>query len=230
MKKLLVIAAVAALACASFAQGGGRMFMMRGGGGSGLQLATREDVAKELNLTADQKAKLQEAQDQMQSERREMMQSMRGAGSGNGGDVDRAAMEKARADMMAKEKTLIAGILNADQIKRLGELRIQRMGNSAILDPEVQTALKLTDDQKAKITDLQQKQMDAMREIMDKIQNQEIDRDQARPLFEKNSKIMNDELGKILTADQAKQLADMGGKPFTFDTSLDNQGRGGGGR
>lgn len=230
MKKLLVIAAVAALSVLSFGQGRGGMFMMRGGG-SGLQLALRDDVAKELGLTADEKTKLQDAQDQMRDERRQMFQNMGGGpggGGGNGGGPDAAAMDKMRQDMAAKEKSLLSGILTPDQMKRLGELRIQREGNSAILDPDVQTALNLTDDQKKKISDLQQGQMDAMRAIFEKVQNQEIDQDAARSTMQKNQKILSDQLGQVLTADQAKQLADMGGKPFTFDTSLDNQGRGGG--
>ena len=223
MKKLLVIAAVAALASLSFGQG--RMFMMRGGGGSGLRLALREDVAKELNLTADQKTKLQDAADQQ----REAMRAMRPAGGNGdaGAAPDQAAMQKMMEDARAKEKSTLTGILTTDQMKRLKELQIQRQGNSAIMDPDVQTDLKMTDDQKKAVSDLQQKQGDAMRAIFDKVRNQEISMDDARTSMQKNQKIMNDELGKILTADQAKQLADMGGKPFTFDTSLD-QGRGGG--
>jgi hypothetical protein len=231
MKKLLVIAVVAALASLSFGQGGGmRMFRM-GGGGSGLQLAIREDVAKELALTADQKTKLQDASDKQREERRAMFQQMGGGpggGGGNGSPPDQAAMAKMRTDAAAKEKATLSGILNADQMKRLGELRIQRQGNSAIMDPDTQSALKMTDAQKQQVSDLQKKQMEAMMAIGEKIRNQEIDRDQAGPLMEKNRKIMEDELAKIMTADQKKMLADMGGKPFTFDTSLDNQGRGGG--
>src|SRR5437016_4107481 len=112
MKKLLVIAAVAALASLSFGQG--RMFMMGGRGGGGLQLALREDVAKELALTADQKTKLQDAQDQMRDERRQMFQSMGGGGGNggaNGGGPDQATMDKMRKDMQDKEQKVLSGIL-----------------------------------------------------------------------------------------------------------------------
>ena len=68
-----------------------------------------------------------------------------------------------------------------------------------------------------------------MQAIGQKVQNQEIDQDAARAAMQKNNDVMKDELGKILTADQASKLAAMGGKPFTFDTSLDNQ-RGPGGK
>lgn len=226
MKKLLIFTAVAALATVSFAQGGGRM--MRFGGGGGLRMALRDDVSKELGLTADQKSKLQDASDK---EREEMRAQFQNAGGGNGNDgggqPDFAAMRKRMEERQAKEKEILAGILNADQQKRLKELTIQRQGNMAIADAEVQSDLKMTDAQKQQVADLQQKQMDAMRTVMEKIRNQELDFQSARPIFEKNQKIMSDELIKILTDDQKKQFATMGGKPFTFDTAEDQRGPGG---
>jgi len=226
MKKLILIAAVSALGVMSFGQGQ-RMFRMGGGMQSSIRLAMREDVGKELALTAEQKTKLQDASDKQREEMRAMFQSGGGPGGGGGGNMpDRAAMEKMMADRAAKEKEIVSGILNADQMKRLDELKIQRAGNNAILDPAVQTALKMTDAQKKQVSDLQDKQGEAMRALFEKMQNQEIDRDAMRASMEKNQKIMSDELAKILTADQKKQLADMGGKPFTFDPNED-QGPGG---
>jgi hypothetical protein len=229
MRKLLWIAAVTALGAMSFGQGRGGMMMMGGGLGSGMRLAARDDVAKELNLTADQKVKIQDAMESMRGQR-----GGPGGPGGGGGDTPPSMddMKKRMADRMEQEKKALADILNADQLKRLRELGIQRAGNSAILDPSVQSDLKFTDEQKKKVDDLMQKQMEAGQAIGEKLRNQEMTFEEARPLFEKNQKIMSDELGKILTADQAKQLADMGGKAFTFDASLDQQGfgrRGGGG-
>lgn len=226
MKKLLVIAVVAALATVSFAQGGGMRMMMRGGGNL-LQLARREDVAKELNLTSDQKTKLDDLQQSMREEMRAQFQSS--GGNAGGGQPDQAAMQKVFQDMQEKQKTAMAGILSVDQMTRLKELSIQRQGNNAIMDPDIQTALGLSADQKSKIKDLQDKQMEAMQAVMEKVRNQEIDPSEARTTFQKNNDVMKTELGKLLTADQAKKLADMGGKPFTFDASLDNQ-RGPGGK
>lgn len=218
MKKLLVIAAAAALASVSLAQGGGgRMFMMGGGGMSGgARLAMRADVAKELKLSSDQKVKIED-----------MMESMRGqgfrvsgpggGGPGGGEQPDMSEMRKRAAERREQERVALAKILDADQIKRLKELGIQRSGISAITDADVQKDLKFTADQKTKVETLQKKQMEAMMAVGEKIRNQEIDRDEARGIFEKNRKIMDEELAKVLTAEQKKMLADMGGKPFTFD-------------
>src|SRR5436305_13812377 len=102
MKKLLVIAVVAALASMSFAQGGGmRMFGGRGGGL--INLARRADVAKELGLTADQKTKVDDLQQQQRDAMRSAFQSMGGPGGGGpgGGGTPPSpdAMQKMMQDM-----------------------------------------------------------------------------------------------------------------------------------
>jgi alkyl sulfatase BDS1-like metallo-beta-lactamase superfamily hydrolase len=141
------------------------------------------------------------------------MQAMR---SGSG-EPDQGAMRKAMEDMQAKEKKELDAVLEPAQLARLKELQLQRTGNMAIMNPDVQKSLDMSEAQLKSVKDLQQKQMDAMSTIRDKMQNGEMDFQQARPLFEKNMKIMGDELAKILTEGQRKKLADMGGKPFTFD-------------
>src|SRR5436309_1149922 len=106
MRKAILIAVVAAMACMGMAQGGGGqgrgMRMMFGGGGLNTRFILREDVSKELNLTADQKTKLQDVQDKMQEEMRSQFQNA--AGGPGGGEPDREAMRKMAEDMMAKQK------------------------------------------------------------------------------------------------------------------------------
>jgi hypothetical protein len=224
MKKVFVIALVAALACVSLGQGGGgrRMMMSGRGMGGGARLAMRSDVAKELKLTADQKLKLED-----------MIESMRGQGFRMGGPggpsdgpPDMAEMRKMMAKRRADEQAALAKILDAEQSKRLKELGIQRSGNSALMDPEVQKELKFSAAQTKKVDDLQAKQMEAMQAIGEKMRNQEIDFEAARPLFEKNQKIMEEELGKILTAEQKTDFAKMGGSPFKFDPDEERGPRG----
>jgi hypothetical protein len=110
-------------------------------------------------------------------------------------------------------------------MKRLHEISYWVRGNRAFLDAAVQKELNFSDDQKKKIADLQQKQREAMTSIMEKIRNQEISREDAQGSMEKNNKIMDDELGKILTAEQAKNLVTLKGKEFKADPP---QGGGGG--
>lgn len=217
MKKLLVIAIVAALASVTFAQRGG-MFMRRGGGL--LQLAMRDDVAKEINLTDAEKTKLEDLQ-------QEQRQAMRDARQSMGDNPDPDEMRKMMDDMQAKQKAALAGILDANQMQRLQELSYQRQGAMAILDKETATKLGVTADQQSKIDDLSKKYQSDVGDIMMQVRNDQMDQSEAGPKVRSLTDKFKSDLAAILTADQNKKLTDMGGKPFTFDASLD-QGRPGG--
>jgi len=205
--KLFATAALVVIAAMSMAQGRGMMQMR--GGGMALLLA-RDDVGKEIKLTTDQKAKLDE-------QRQAMMDNMRAQFANGGGGGDREAMRKQMTDMMAKAEKEALAVLDDGQKKRLKELWIQRSGNNVIANEDVQKDLGLTDDQKAKVKSLMDAQATANGEIFQKVQNGEIDRNEVRPLMEKNNKTLGEELGKVLTSDQAAKLKAMRGVEFKFD-------------
>lgn len=216
--KALLVAAVAFCAVASQAQGFRMMGMGGGGGGSMLLFrmsqdgaSIREDVAKELKLTDDQQKKLLAVQDE---QRQKMMDMFQGGGFD---PSDREKMQKVIGDMMKESEKKINEVLDDSQEKRLKQLSIQRQGNAAIMQEDVQTELKMTDAQKSKIKELQTKQQEAMQATMEKMRNGEIERDQIRDIMQKNQKIMNDELGKVLTTEQAAKLKEMGGAAFKFE-------------
>jgi len=217
--------------------GGGRRggqgrggFGQRGGNNFGeLQLALRKDVQTDLAVTDDQKTKLDDYNTKQREARRAAGGGGRGAGGNGGGQVDPAELQKRRDEQRAQTHKDLAAILNDGQMKRLGEISIQLRGNRAILDADVQKTLGLSSDQTAKIKDLQDKQTEANRAIGEKMRNQEISQDDARKSMETNNKTMDTELGKILTADQAAKLKDMGGKPFKADPAEAAGRRGGGG-
>jgi len=220
MMKLIAVAAVAVVAVSSFAQGGGGgRGQGRGGGGfgqfgrgGGMQDATgafllnREDVQAEIKLTADQKSKVDAIRQAQRDKMREMFQ-------GGGGGGDREAMMAEMQKMQAANNKEILAVLTDDQKKRVKELAIQRMGNAAIANPEIQKELGVTDEQKAKIKDLQDKQQAANRALME---NQDMDREARMAAFQKNTEVMNTELGKIATDAQKAKLKEMSGKPFKF--------------
>lgn len=243
MKSFVKVGAILALSVmvvSAFAQGGGgggrggrggfgqgRMGM--GGGVNAMQLLNRKDVQTELKITADQKTKMDAAIDRLREERRAAMQ--------NGGfqDMTQEERQKMMETNQANEKKAMESVLTKEQVTRLNELVIQRAGNSAILRPEVQKELAITDEQKKKIADLQTKQREAMQQAFSGMQDMSREERQEamtkmRESIQKNEKVMNDELGKILTADQAAKLKAMGGAPFKFDPAEDNARRGGGGR
>jgi len=223
--KLAMIGLLVAAMTAAMAQGGG------GGRGQGrgmggrfgqgpAQLITRADVQRDLGISDDVKSKLASLSEKLNEDRRAMMQDL----MGGGGPPDQAEMQKAMEKFNAKAKEEIAKVLNADQMKRLDEIGIQLQGNRAILLPAVQKALGLSDDVIAKAKDLAAKQQEANRAIFEKVGNGEMTREESQAAQQKNTTALGDELGKLLSADQAAKLKEMGGKPFKADPP-----RGGGG-
>jgi hypothetical protein len=130
---------------------------------------------------------------------------------------------------MAEMEKNVQGILTPAQWQRLSELQVQRMGDEAATLPRVQAALNLTDDQKAKIKEVQTTYNEANRSVGEKQRNGEIDADAATAARAKNSETLKSDLHNILTADQISKLHDLGGKPFTFSTGSNGGGGGGGG-
>lgn len=217
ISKLMALGAlVGVLASAVGAQG---MRMMGGGGsmskgmilfrfGMG-EIELRSDVAKELGLTDAQKGKL----DELQRKQMEQMMAMFQSGERPSQEEMQKMMKKRQED----EDKALKEILDAKQQGRLKELWIQRLGNSALLVPEVQKELKMTDAQLEKVKNLQAKQGEANRAVFEKVQSGEIDRSEIREIMEKNSRILNEELGKVLDDEQRAKLKAMGGAEFKFE-------------
>ncbi len=247
--RTILVAALTVSVAISMAQGGGqgRGGFGQGRGGQGeLQLAMRKDVQTDLAVTADQKTKLEELQAKQRQGRGQggagRAGGAGGAGAGGGGgvgaggggnrvggqamtDEERAAMQKRMQEQRDQARKELGAILNEGQMKRLGEIQIQLQGNRAIVREETQKVLGLSTDQVAKIKDLQDKQQAANQALMEKVRNQELSREDVTKSRENNNKILDAELGKILTGDQASKLKDMGGKAFKADPPQAGGGR-----
>lgn len=211
-----------------FAQGGR-------GGQRGNQLSEtrvlgRKDVEKDLGLTEDQITKI--------AEYVAKNQPVRGAGGGagaggNGGGGQRgggagaggaaltaeqiAAFAKAAAERREKTRKDLLEIISEAQLKRVDEIILQLRGNEAITSADIQKSLGLSEDQIAKVKDLQAKQREANMGLGQKVQSQEITRDEAATARARNTETLKTELGKILTSAQADKLKTMQGKAFTPD-------------
>lgn len=201
-------------------RGGGGRFgggMMMGRGGGGLQLLTMKEVQTELKMTQDQI-------DKATAKQQEMMQQMRDARQNGGTPPDPAEMQK------TQEKA-VADILNADQLKRFKQLQLQREGVQAFNRKEVAEALKLTDDQKTKIKDIQKKEADDRTAAMQGVDFRNMTPEDRQKLMDKNmemQKASNDQILAVLTDDQKKTWKDMQGEPFKFPAAGPRRGGGGG--
>lgn len=206
--KVILLGAAVAMTMSAFGQGG-RMMMMGGNSDpSGIMLLRRDDVARDLKLTTKQKGDLEAMNQAMREQMRDLFQNAGG---------DREAMQKAMVDLQKKSKAEVEKILEKGQMLRLRQIAIQLGGNSMITSEEIQKELEMTTDQIAKVKDISAKSQEANQAIFQKMRDGEIERDQVQELMTKNRKILNDELGKILTEKQKGKLKEMGGPEFKAD-------------
>jgi hypothetical protein len=229
---LLISALAASMTLAQGQRGGQGRGAQRGGQQMNeLRLLGRKDVQKDLALTDDQVTKIEEYTTKNQPQRGAGGAGGAGGGQGNGGgqrgqggqgggaqtDEQRAAAAKAAAERREKTRKELLEIISEAQMKRVGEIMLQLQGFNAIGQAEIQKALDMSADQIAKVKDLQAKQREASTALFQKVQSQEITREDLTAAMAKNTETMKTELGKILTEKQIASLKAMQGKTFVAD-------------
>jgi Spy/CpxP family protein refolding chaperone len=190
----------------------------RGQGGGQGGIFQNEKVQKALDLTDDQKEQIKKVVDDMRS----------GAAS-----LRDLPQEERRAKMQARTKELfekVSGVLNDKQKERLKQIRVQVAGVAGLLDGETADALKLTDDQKAKIKDAIESRRKDLREMFQAAAGGS--REEAR---DKMTKFLKDSEGKlldILTSEQKETFTKLQGEKLDLGTAgggfFGGQGFGGG--
>jgi len=222
---------VVAVGAANAQGGGGRGGRGMGGFGrmGGIQMLRVPEVQKELKMTPDQISKLDAKQQEVQDATRALFQ---GGGGFGGGDLEER--QKRMAEVQEIQNKAVNDILNADQQKRYHQLELQRQGTIAITNrKDVQDELKLTDDQKTKIGDIQRQAMDDMRSMMQGADPQSMTADERRQMATKMQdaqKANSEKVLGVLTDDQKKQWTTMQGTPFKFPPMQPGRGGSGGGQ
>jgi hypothetical protein len=186
-------------------------------------LLTSPTVQKDLDLVADQKAKIKEINDKTDAARREMFSGM--------GDLTpeerRAKFEETAKKMQElgeKNSKAIEGVLLPDQLKRLKGITLQRMGVMALGDKGVQKDLNLSDEQVAKIKTIGEDGMKKMGELF----RSGLDRDEMRKKMDEMRKDSEKKVMDVLSADQKTKLEKMKGKELKIPDSELRQMWGGG--
>jgi hypothetical protein len=214
---------------------------MIGGGGFQMPdafLAMSPDVQKDIKVTDAQKKSLDTLQ-------QEMMSNMPGRGGQGGGGgqrrTDTGGAERQRGgggfdpsqwrtmmDDMAKK---INDVLDDKQEARLFQIGVQTAGGRALFREDVQKKLDMKAAQKKALEDLQAKMQEATMQLFQRMQAEEIDREQMQESMRKNGEILNTEAAKVLTPEQAKAFEVMKGPKFEGQAGMGMFGgrRGGGG-
>jgi Spy/CpxP family protein refolding chaperone len=195
----LAVGLVGGLVAPALAQPGAGGF----GGGPGL-LLMNPGVQKELKLTDEQVAKVRDALAKVREDRKDDLEKLR----------DRDLPREDRAKLMQKineaNTKALEGILRADQSKRLKQITLQTRGAQAFNDPEVQKALKLTDEQKDKLQKIGQESGQKMRELFQ-------EGGDAQEMMKKMAELRKETMTKaagVLTDEQKKTWKEMTGSPF----------------
>jgi hypothetical protein len=186
-------------------------------------LLNNETVQKELDLTGDQKTKVNEAIKASAADMEKGLSSLPSQPLNS--QEMKGIMGKLVQDNKDKFMKQLNEILLPNQLDRLKELRIQAQGPQALLNTDVIQALKITDEQ--------QKEMKAMNaEYQDKtknvsgftMRNMSPEEHQAKMTdmkekMQKASKIFGDFLLGVLTQDQREQFEKMQGTKLDMDLS-----------
>jgi Spy/CpxP family protein refolding chaperone len=122
-------------------QGGG---MMGGFGGGPTTLLVNKSVLEELKVTDEQKTKLADWAKDATAKQREKMQEVFTPGE----RPDMAKMQEMMASINKEQMEDVSKVLKEDQVKRFKEISLQIQGFRAFQSKEVQTSLKLSDEQK----------------------------------------------------------------------------------
>jgi hypothetical protein len=192
---------------------------MGGGGLTGLLMM--KEVREELKLDEDQVAELEEIGTAM----RESFAGMRPQGGGGPPDPQamQAMMEKMRKAAEEAEGKL-EDILDPNQLERLIGLVIQRDNLRSLNSKLVAAKLNITDDQKAKMAEIEKENQEKMREMFQSGLGPEM-RDKMRTLREEGEA----KLKALLTDAQKEQMESLKGPEFKFPEPQFGRGGPGGG-
>jgi hypothetical protein len=208
---------------------GGRGFGGRGGFGSisAVQLvAEAEEVQSALKLTDDQMTKVEEINDQLREDRRDLF------GQGGGGGDFRAMreeMEKLNQEASAK----LAEVLDEGQQKRLMGIQIQVNGADSLFEAAIAKELSVTDEQKEKLEEIRDENRQAMMDAREEFQD--LSREEMREKAQEMRAEADKKLLAALDSDQQSKYEALKGDPVEIDRSqfrggFGGRGGGGGGR
>ena len=189
--------------------GGGRQggFGFGGFGGPATVSSSSVDVlAAGLKLTADQKTKIGEIQKQTAADRTKMIQDLRAGGPQPDQNAFQAFQQKMQ-DMNKSSDKKVTDALTPDQQKLLPSLLkdVQTL-NSVGIPSATMADLKLTDDQKKKLTAIAETSQKAMTAKVEKAsQNQDFQA--IGQIVTTSRKATKDKALAVLTDDQKKTIA-----------------------
>ena len=170
-----------------------------------LVLLRHKAVRDDLKLTRDEARKIHEFTEQQWKKEQE---------------AEAIADEKERDrrfdEMTRDDERFLGEILTPEQKKRLDQITLQVAGLLWITRPEIAATLKLTDEQKQKVVDLQK----AARKEMEELLYSETRRDRQAEL-RKHQEACKQRVLELLTDEQEAKYHELAGEPFRGELRFD---------
>lgn len=207
MKRVLQISMAAAIVTLAVSPAGAQQQQrQRGGfggfggfGGDAIYLLGQKSVQEELKLTDEQIKKGKELSDR----RSEAFQGLR--------DLSREERRTKMQEIRKANNKALAEILKPEQLKRVKQIALQQRAGFGlgfvVNDEEISSALKITDEQKEKIRDIQRKGFEELRDVGRD--------DEGRKKRQEVMKATNEKVEGVLTAEQKTKLKELKGATFT---------------
>jgi Spy/CpxP family protein refolding chaperone len=185
----------------------------RGGGPriSLAELAIQKPVHEELKLSSDEVDRLKKVAEEGQAARRELRDLS---------EEDRR--KKMREASEAGEKK-VSEIITPPQFSRLKQIRYQVLSPWVFGNPQVVSALNLTDEEKEKIETITRETGESMRGLF----QGGADFDKARQEAVKLRDVAQEKIMALLTSEQQTKWKEMTGEPFKGEIEMPGRGPGG---
>jgi len=159
-----------------------------GRSGGSLFLLGQESVQKELALSEDQIKQV----DEQLAKQRETFSGLR--------DLSREERGQKLQEAAKANSAVLASVLDENQLKRFNQIALQQRGGQALADPQVSTALGLTDEQKSRVREIQSASREEMRSLFQGAAGG--DRQETRKKFQEAQAAANEKLLGVLTTEQ----------------------------
>src|SRR5262249_45718904 len=137
-----------------------------GFGGGTARLLMNPDGQQELKLSEEQSTKAKEIGQQIREKHKDDFAKLKETPK----EQVREKFQELAKVVNAETEKALKDVLKPEQQKRLKQLELQARGVDAFTDSEIQTSLKLTDEQKEKIKTLNEDARKEMREIFQNAQ------------------------------------------------------------
>ena len=157
------------------------------------------DVQKELKLSEEQIGKLKEALGKVRDKYKDDFTKF--------AQMSPEEQKKKMKELSKDGNKVMAGILDAKQLKRFRQIEWQMAGVGALGDPQLQEELKLNDEQKKKLDGVFK---DAEKRMQEMIRSRESSPEKFQAFFKDLEKKAND----MLSEEQQKNLKELKGPPF----------------